>query len=232
MATTTATAVKQQQDILPNQTLFISHVYDKLNKSTTKHVLYALFSQFGRVLDVVYSKTLRGRAWVVFEDVQMATAAKLNLDGFEVYGKGIRVSYARTKSDAVAKMEGSWKADGRSRQVRYDELGAGDAYGTDGKASQSRGDGTVGCSAGDVEVGNPNKTLFVEGLPEGTKEEMLKVLFGQFPGYTGGRMVPGKVGMAFVDFKDVGSSGIALQGLQGFQIGVGSVLRLTYAKMQ
>ncbi len=227
----TATAMEQQRqrDIVPNHTLFVSYVYDKLNKETTKHVLYALFSQFGRVLDVVYSKTQRGRAWVVFEDVQMATAAKLNLDGFEVYGKGIRVSYARTKSDAVAKMDGSWKADGRSRQVRYDELGAG---GADGKPSQSRVEDKLGCAPGDVEVGAPNKTLFVEGLPEGTKEEMLGVLFGQFPGYTGGRMVPGKVGLAFVDFKDVGSSGIALQGLQGFQIGVGSVLRLTYAKMQ
>jgi len=46
---------------LPNPTLYVSHVYDKLNKETTKKLLYALFSQFGRVIDVVYSKTLRGR---------------------------------------------------------------------------------------------------------------------------------------------------------------------------
>ena len=163
MASTTAPVVEQQQqDILPNHTLFVSYVYDKLSKATTKHVLYALFSQFGRVLDVVYSKTLRGRAWVVFEDVRMATAAKLNLDGFEVYGKGIRVSYARTKSDAVAKMDGSWKADGRSRQVRYDHLGAGDANGTGGTVDGGDVNGTDGA----VEVGVPNKSLFVEGLPE------------------------------------------------------------------
>ena len=227
-----ATTAAPQQDILPNETLYVSYVYDKLHKDTTKHLLYALFSQFGRVIDVVYSKPLRGRAWVVYEDVRMATSAKLNLDGFEVYGKGIRVSYARTKSDAVAKRDGSWKPDGRTRQVRYDEIGAGGAGGATMATTTagSRGAGGAETSSGDVDVGAPNTTLFVEGLPEGTKEEMLSVLFGQFPGYTGGRMVPGKVGMAFVDFKDAGSAGIALQGLQGFQIGVGSVLRLTYAK--
>ena len=82
----------------------------------------------------------------------------------------------------------------------------------------------------EVEVGEPNRTLFVEQLPEGTKEDMVKVLFSQFPGFVGARMVPGKDSLAFVDFEGEGQAGIALQGLQGFKIGGGCEIRLSFAK--
>ena len=236
MATTTvASTTTMASSTLPNPTLYVSYVYDKLNKETTKKLLYALFSQFGRVVDVVYSKTLRGRAWVVFEDVSMATQAKVNLEGFELYGKGIRVAYAKTKSDAVAKMDGTWRGDGRTRSVRYD--GGGDAVmEEDGRG----GEVVVGGERAvlvrghavdvDVDVGEANRTLFVENLPEGTREEMVVVLFRQFPGFVGARMVPGKGSLAFVDFEGAGQAGIALQGLQGFMIAGGCELRLTFAK--
>jgi len=213
---------------LPNPTLYVSHVYDKLNKETTKKLLYALFSQFGRVIDVVYSKTLRGRAWVVFEDVSMATQAKVNLEGFELYGKGIRVAYAKTKSDAVAKMDGTWRGDGRTRSVRYD--GGGDAVTEDGRGGEVERAVLARGHAVDVDVGEANRTLFVENLPEGTKEEMVVMLFRQFPGFVGARMVPGKGSLAFVDYEGAGQAGIALQGLQGFMIAGGCELRLTFAK--
>jgi U2 small nuclear ribonucleoprotein B'' len=213
---------------VPNHTLYVSYIYDKLNKETTRKVLYALFSQFGRVIDVVHSKTLRGRAWVVFEDVSMATQAKVNLEGFELYGKGIRIAYAKTKSDAVAKLDGSWRGDGRTRRVRYGVDGEGDEEMEEDLKQGEKQKG--GSSQETVDVGRPNKTLFVENLPVGTKEEMLKVLFGQFPGFSGARMVPGKSSLAFVDFAGVGQAGIALQGLQGFKIGSGCEIRLTYAK--
>ena len=82
----------------------------------------------------------------------------------------------------------------------------------------------------DVDVGEANRTLFVENLPEGTREEMVVVLFRQFPGFVGARMVPGKGSLAFVDFEGAGQAGIALQGLQGFMIAGGCELRLTFAK--
>lgn len=48
-----------------------------LQKEELKKCLYACFSQFGKILDVVALKTfrLRGQAWVVFEDVSSATNA-------------------------------------------------------------------------------------------------------------------------------------------------------------
>jgi len=131
-----------------------------------------MFSQFGKILDVVALKTyrMRGQAWVVFADVAAATNALRSMQGFQFFDKPIvrgpaasnskgvqraraacaarlqwllrmshaaripppqthlalsthshththththtqRIEYARGKSDAVAKMDGSFKPD-------------------------------------------------------------------------------------------------------------------------
>lgn len=80
-----------------------------------------MFSQFGRILDVVALKTyrLRGQAWVVFSDAAAATAALRGMQGFAFFDKPIRIEYARGKSDAVAKLDGSFRPDkGKERAKR------------------------------------------------------------------------------------------------------------------
>jgi hypothetical protein len=54
-----------------------------------KKTLYAMFSQFGPVLDVVAYKTLkmRGQAFVVFKEVAHATAALRAMQSFPFYDK-------------------------------------------------------------------------------------------------------------------------------------------------
>lgn len=111
--------------------------------------MYAMFSQFGKILDVVCLKTfrLRGQAWIVFSDVAAATNALRTMQGFPFFDKPIvstaassliiahiqmpsyltmytlvlliqRVTYAKTKSDAVAKLDGSYKPDKKKRSER------------------------------------------------------------------------------------------------------------------
>jgi RNA recognition motif-containing protein len=48
-----------------------------------------VFSQFGKILDIVACKTLklRGQAWVVFDDVTAATNALRQMQGFPFYDK-------------------------------------------------------------------------------------------------------------------------------------------------
>jgi U2 small nuclear ribonucleoprotein B'' len=100
-----------------------------------------MFSQFGKILDVVCLKTyrLRGQAWVVFSDVASATNALRSMQGFPFFDKPIvrshhrhapacwklscmaclqKVEYAKTKSDAVAKLEGSYKPDKKERSQK------------------------------------------------------------------------------------------------------------------
>lgn len=50
-----------------------------------------MFSQFGKIIDVVCLKTLRmrGQAWVVFADVGAATNAKNTMQNFPFFDKPI-----------------------------------------------------------------------------------------------------------------------------------------------
>lgn len=54
-----------------------------------KKSLYAIFSQFGPILDIVALKTLkmRGQAFVVFRDLTSATNALRSMQGFPFYDK-------------------------------------------------------------------------------------------------------------------------------------------------
>lgn len=54
-----------------------------------KRSLYALFSQYGRILDVVALKTpkLRGQAWVVFTEITAASNAVRQMQNFPFYDK-------------------------------------------------------------------------------------------------------------------------------------------------
>uniref|UniRef100_A0A6N2M595 RRM domain-containing protein n=1 Tax=Salix viminalis TaxID=40686 RepID=A0A6N2M595_SALVM len=58
-------------------------------KSELKRSLYCLFSQYGRILDVVALKTakLRGQAWVVYNEVTAASNAVRQMQGFPFYDK-------------------------------------------------------------------------------------------------------------------------------------------------
>ncbi|KAF9596449.1 hypothetical protein IFM89_011278 [Coptis chinensis] len=68
-------------DVPPNQTIYIKNLNEKVKKDELKRSLYALFSQYGRILDVVTLKTakLRGQAWVVFSEVTTASFKEVRM---------------------------------------------------------------------------------------------------------------------------------------------------------
>ncbi|KXS19085.1 RNA-binding domain-containing protein [Gonapodya prolifera JEL478] len=94
----------------PNQTLYVSNLNDKINKEVLRRTLFHLFSPYGRVLDVVALKTgkMRGQAHVVLEGIPQATGAMRGLQGFILFEKGIKISYAKTTSNAVSLVEGKY----------------------------------------------------------------------------------------------------------------------------
>ena len=57
--------------------------------SELKKSLYAIFSQFGQILDIIALKTLkmRGQAFVIFKDINSATNALRSMQGFPFYDK-------------------------------------------------------------------------------------------------------------------------------------------------
>jgi RNA recognition motif-containing protein len=73
----------------PSQTLYINNINEKIKKPVLKKVLHSLFSQYGRVSEIVACKglKLRGQAWVVYQDTASATNAMRRLQGFNLYDK-------------------------------------------------------------------------------------------------------------------------------------------------
>jgi U2 small nuclear ribonucleoprotein B'' len=75
--------------IQPNTTLYINNLNDKINKDEIRSQLYALFTTYGKLVDVVATKTpkMRGQAFLVFTDLASATAALRACDGMIFYNK-------------------------------------------------------------------------------------------------------------------------------------------------
>ncbi|KAF4962685.1 hypothetical protein FSARC_9246 [Fusarium sarcochroum] len=100
------------QPIPPNQTLYVTNLQSsKVQKADLRTALYLLFSTYGPVLDVVALKTMkmRGQAHVVFRDVQSATQAMRSLEGQSFLGRDLKIQYAKSKSNFVAKLDGTFK---------------------------------------------------------------------------------------------------------------------------
>lgn len=81
-------------EVPANQTIYINNLNEKIKLDELKKTLHAMFSQFGKVLDVLAFKTLKhkGQAWVVFEDVSSATNAIRQMQSFPFYDKPMVIS--------------------------------------------------------------------------------------------------------------------------------------------
>ncbi|KAA8652265.1 hypothetical protein EYZ11_004578 [Aspergillus tanneri] len=108
--TRSGTQSKSAPTGLPNQTLYCTNLPDKLHKYDLRISLYTLFSTYGTVLDVVAMKTkkMRGQAHVVFKDVQSSTQAMRALQGFEFFGKPMKIVYAKGSSDIISRLRGTY----------------------------------------------------------------------------------------------------------------------------
>lgn len=73
----------------PSKTLYINNINEKIKQDVVKKMLYMVFSQYGKVTDVIAKKglKLRGQAWVVFEEESSAVNALRGKQGFSFYEK-------------------------------------------------------------------------------------------------------------------------------------------------
>lgn len=98
-------------DIRPSHTIYINNLNEKVKKDELKKSLYAIFSQFGQILDIVALKTLkmRGQAFIIFKEIGSATNALRTMQGFPFYDKPMTINYSKTESDVIAKAKGTFK---------------------------------------------------------------------------------------------------------------------------
>ncbi|KAF4389550.1 hypothetical protein F8388_009683 [Cannabis sativa] len=227
-------------DIPPNQTIYLKNLNEKIKKEELKRSLYALFSQYGRILDVVALKTprLRGQAWIAFSEVPAASNAVRQMQNFPFYDKPIRIQYAKTKSDCIAKADGSFVP--RDKKKKQEEKAERKRRPDDAPPSAAA-NGTRaenGATPAPFRQGNtsaqeaaaPNNILFIENLPHETTSMMLELLFQQYPGFREVRIIEAKPGIAFVEFEDDVQSSMAMQALQGFKITPQNPMAITFAK--
>jgi len=230
-----------QEDVPPNQTIYLQNLNEKIAKAELKKNLYALFSQFGPILEVIALKTLkmRGQAFIVFKDIGPATNAVRALQGFTIYGKPLRVNFAKTKSDAAARLDGTWKPKEKKKtpkaKPKVEEVPkrqkveeAPPPAKTPDAPEPKKPAGPKRLPA--REENPPSPILFVQNLPDETTTMMLSMLFQQFPGFKEVRLVPGKKGIAFVEFENEIQSGVAMNGLQGFKITTEHLMVISFAK--
>lgn len=210
------------QEARPNHTIYINNLNEKIKKDELKKSLYAIFSQFGQILDILVSRSLkmRGQAFVIFKEMGSATNALRSMQGFPFYDKPMRIQYAKTDSDIIAKMKGTFVERDRKREKRKPK-------GSD--APPPKKNPPPGAAA-PLSENPPNHILFLTNLPEETNELMLSMLFNQFPGFKEVRLVPGRHDIAFVEFDTEVQAGAARDALQGFKITQSNAMKISFAK--
>ncbi|KAG5201334.1 hypothetical protein JEQ12_004097 [Ovis aries] len=229
-------SLTQNMDIRPNHTIYINNMNDKIKKEELKRSLYALFSQFGHVVDIVALKTMkmRGQAFVIFKELGSSTNALRQLQGFPFYGKPMRIQYAKTDSDIISKMRGTFADKEKKKEKKKAKTVEQTATTVNKKPGQGTPNSanTQGNATPNPQVPDypPNYILFLNNLPEETNEMMLSMLFNQFPGFKEVRLVPGRHDIAFVEFENDGQAGAARDALQGFKITPSHAMKITYAK--
>ncbi|KAK9499380.1 hypothetical protein O3M35_002426 [Rhynocoris fuscipes] len=232
-------------DIRPNHTIYINNLNEKIKKDELKKSLYAIFSQFGQILDIVALKTLkmRGQAFVIFKEIASATNALRSMQGFPFYEKPMKIAYSKTDSDVIAKLKGTYQ----ERPKKAKRINPSDEPVESKKAKRkaakeqarsmqqqtamtNRNPAMNPSMGASVPEQPPNQILFLTNLPDETNEMMLSMLFNQFPGFKEVRLVPNRHDIAFVEFENEHQSAEAKLSLNGFKITPTHAMKISFAK--
>ncbi|RUS87500.1 hypothetical protein EGW08_004754 [Elysia chlorotica] len=220
--------------IHPNHTIYINNLNEKIKKDELKKSLYAIFSQFGQILDIVALKTLkmRGQAFVIFKEINSAANALRSMQGFPFYDKPMRIQFAKKDSEVIAKLKGTWVEPVKRSRDKHDEEAPPQLNPASMSASAPAPPPVVAAAPALSAIPEqpPNQILFITNLPEETTEMMLSMLFNQFPGFKEVRLVPGRHDIAFVEFETDVQAGAAKDALQSFKITPTNAMKITFAK--
>ena len=148
------------------------------------------------------------------------------------------MSYAKTKSDVVAKADGTYVPRDRTERAQYnreqreklENRHAKEEVARRRQEQEQQQQQQLLLTGARENVNVPHHILFVEALPKLATSEMVTTLFTQFPGFKEVRMVAAKPGIAFVEFESSQQASVALTGLQGFKITQDDAIIVSFAK--
>lgn len=162
---------------------------------------------------------MRGQAWIIYEDVQAATAALQAEQAFTFFGKDLKLAYAVETSDRIAKRDGTYVPKAKRKKFQQPPQQ---------EQPPPPPQETTTAAAPSAPEEPPSHILFAKNLPSECNEMMLAMLFRQYTGFKEVR-IP-RAGLAFVEFDDEPHATLALERLNGFKLTTTDTLKLTYGK--
>ncbi|RAL00907.1 U1A/U2B"/SNF family RNA-binding protein [Aspergillus ibericus CBS 121593] len=249
-------AVTAPTSIPPNCTVYVRNLEERIKVDQLKEALDEIFSEYGTVIEIVAKTNLKakGQAFIVFDSVDSATRAIDEINGFELFDKPMVLDYAKTRSDATVLREGGedeLEAHKRRRGAEKERKQAHEALEAQKKlkrppggaptepgrpAKTAKGAGlkpTSGAAAAVIpdEYLPPNKILFLRDLPDTVDQESLTAVFGRFEGFQEVRLVPGRKGIAFVEYENESGAISAKEATSGMPMGeAAKPIRVTYQR--
>jgi len=193
----------------------------------------------------------------VFENVESAQKAIDEVQGFELFEKPMQLAYAKTRSDATVKKSGDeeeFEVHKRRRLAEKDKKKAAeaaeeskrlkrtaaatgpipDANTRPAKVSRGAGLKSSNPAANAVipdEYLPPNKILFVQNLPGDYDIDALGAIFGRFEGFREVRLVPGRRGIAFIEYESEAGAISAKENTAGMTLGEDNqIIKVTYQR--
>lgn len=216
-----------------NRTLYISNLNERVPIKELRKALLAVFSHCGKVADIFASRRykLRGQAWIIYGDSQSAATALQLLQGLPFYSKPMNIAVAlKFPSTNIKKSENSsLKKLPRKVSEKFVHTSS---ISTPLKES-GKDDGIGQGNTGEDRVHKntlKSAILSIKGLPEATTDQMLSLLFKQFPGFQSVQTDSEKPGLASVEFRSAAEATTALSGLQGFRLNSTHTMEIEYAK--
>jgi len=230
----------------------VSNLEERVKIETLVESLRALFSEFGQVIDIVAKKNLKakGQAFVVFDDPQSARDAVEEIQGFDLFDKPMHVAMARSRSDKTIETKGTPDELDQHKRHRLAEKDQRKALETaeeqrglkrgpggpsnDRPAKAAKPSGLKSTSVAQAAVVPdeylpPNKILFLQNVPAEYDVEALSTIFGRFEGFREVRTVPGRAGIAFVEYDAEQGAIVAKENTAGMALGDKSI-KVTYQR--
>ena len=87
----------------------VRNLEERIKIEQLKESLEEIFSEYGTIIDLVAKRNLKskGQAFIVFDNEESAARAIDEVQGFELFDKPMVLDYAKTKSDATVKQQGT-----------------------------------------------------------------------------------------------------------------------------
>ncbi|CAH1758217.1 7749_t:CDS:2 [Entrophospora sp. SA101] len=232
---------KQSTCTTPNNTIYINNLNEKVKIPALKKHLSAIFEQYGEILEIVAHGNIRmrGQAFVVFKEQESAANAIKGVQGFALHGKPMVIQYAKSKSDAIAKIDGTIE-DHKQKRVKEPPM---KKFKPNNTTTFPTGPSNIPGAPlfhfghqlpapGNIpdEYLPPNNILFLQNLPNDITGAVLTSLFEQYSGFKEVRSIHPAKGIAFVEYDTEPQAMVAKEALSNHQMGPDHKLKITYAK--